>query len=387
MQQSLAAVRAKFTAWTGQAPAFCVRAPGRINIIGEHTDYNDGLVLPGAIDKALFYAVRPNGTQSLRVHALDIGAYGEADLATIQPTDQLWLNYLLGIGEQFQQLGQQLAGLDIVFGGNLPIGAGVSSSAALECGMATIWNHVLRTQLDGKALAQLAQRSSHQFIGIPCGIMDQFASLNGQAGQAILLDCLSLDYRAVPVAVAGCSWVLLNTRVSHNLADSEYPLRVRECREGVRLLNAHFGHINSLRDATPPQVEALKDHLPTKVYKRCRYVVGEHERTLLMLEALAAGDAAQVGKLLNLTHLGLALDYEVSCPEIETFFRFALQHPAAYGARLMGGGFGGCTLNLVQAASVDTFIEAALAHYQKEHQREGDALTVVLTDGARVVKG
>lgn len=378
-------VSEQFIDRTGNAPALVLRAPGRINIIGEHTDYNLGLVLPGAIDKALYFAVRPNDTAQLRFWALDIGEEAIVNLVDIKPGDSLWLNYLLGIAQQFQQLGHELQGLDVVFGGNLPVGAGVSSSAALEGGMATCWNTLLEAGLDGTQLAQLAQRSSHQFVGIPCGIMDQFASLNGVKDHAILLDCRDLSYRKIPVAVEGCEWVLLNSKVSHNLAESAYEERVRECAEGVHVLQQHFTGIASLRDATPPQIEQLKEAFPGKVYQRCRYVVGEHYRTLAMIQALAAGDAPKVGQLLNLTQLGLAQDYEVSCPEIDFLFAQAYRHPGVHGARIMGGGFGGCTLNLVEKDQRAAFVATALAAYEAEFGTQGEELVVSLVDGVSVV--
>ncbi|MEZ4987156.1 MAG: galactokinase [Saprospiraceae bacterium] len=375
----------RFKEVTGHAPTFMVRAPGRINIIGEHVDYNEGIVLPGAIDKALYFALRPNGTSLLRYWALDIDAYAEAPIDTLPHTDALWMNYLLGIADQFQRLGHQLQGLDVVFGGDLPIGAGVSASAALECGMALAWNHLLKAGLDGPELAQLAQRSSHTFIGIPCGIMDQFASLNGQSGHAILLDCRTLEYQPVPIAVEGCTWVLLNTRVSHVLAQSEYPQRVAECKEGLQVLQAHFPQITAFREATPAQVEQLKGAFKGKVYQRVRFVVGEHLRTLAMMEALSKGDATGIGQLLNLTHIGLSEDYEVSCPELDFLFTQALKHPDVLGARMMGGGFGGCTLNLVRTDALDHFTNAALTAYEAAFGKQGDSLVVHIADGAGVI--
>ena len=378
-------VSRQFEALTTYAPALLLRAPGRINIIGEHTDYNQGLVLPGAIDRSLFFAVRTNGTQQLRFWALDIDESAVVDLAEVKPGKSLWLNYLLGIAEQFTQRGHQLMGLDVVLGGNLPVGAGVSSSAALECGMAMTWNLLLNAGYNGSELAQLAQQSSHQFVGIPCGIMDQFASLNGVKDHAIMLDCRDLSYRKVPVAIEGCEWVLLNSKVSHNLAESAYVKMVEECAQGVAVLQQHFPEIKSLRDATPPQVEQLKEAFPGKVYQRCRYIVGEYYRTLAMIDALAAGDATKAGQLLNLTQLGLAHDYEVSCPEIDFLFAQAYRHPGVYGARIMGGGFGGCTLNLVRKDARDAFVSEALAAYEAEFGKQGEELVVHLVDGVGLV--
>lgn len=370
----------------GYAPEFVIRAPGRINIIGEHTDYNQGFVLPGAIDKALYFAVGTQGEKELRFKALDIDQEASAAYDTITASGQLWLDYLLGIAQQFQLLGHNLQALDIAFGGDLPIGAGVSSSAALECGMAMIWNRVLGAQLDRKALALLAQRSSQQFLGIPCGIMDQFASLHGRKEQVILLDCRDLSFQYQSSAVADCEWVMLNTQVSHQLADSEYPLRVQECKEGLAALQAKYPSINAFRDASVEQLETVKTQMSAKAYMRSLYVIQEHERTLAMLRALEQGDAPSVGALLNATHLGLSELYEVSCPEIECLFDFSKKHPAVYGSRLMGGGFGGCTINLVQSAHKNAFITAALAHYEQQMGKKATAFDVCLSDGVGEVE-
>ena len=378
-------VQQQFVNQFGYAPALMVRAPGRINIIGEHTDYNLGLVLPGAIDRELYFAVGENQTNQLRFRALDISATADVALTALQPTNELWLDYLLGIAQQFAQEGHQLRGLDIVFGGNLPVGAGVSSSAALECGMATIWNELLEAGKSKSELAQLAVRSSHNFVGIPCGIMDQFASLQGVNQHAILLDCRDLSFRKVPVAVEGCEWVLINSKVNHSLAESAYVDRVHECTSGVKTIQQYYPEVQSLRDVTPPIVEELKEKLGEVVYRRCRYVVGEHMRTLAMIEMLKAGSAKQVGMLLNLTQLGLAQDYEVSCSEIDFLFAQAYRHPGVYGARIMGGGFGGCTLNLVQSEYRTEFVASALAAYEQEFGIKGEELVVSLVDGVSLL--
>lgn len=378
-------VRQEFMTAFGYAPALVIRAPGRINIIGEHTDYNQGLVLPGAIDKGLYFAIGLNGDRVLRFRALDIAEAQDISLDRIVPTQKLWLDYLLGIAQQFSEDGFRLRGLDVAFGGDLPIGAGVSSSAALECGMATAWNEILQAGKSKTELAQLAQRSSHSFVGIPCGIMDQFASLQGIADHAILLDCRDLSFQAVPVEVPGCEWVLLNSKVSHQLAESAYVERVKECAQAVELVRTRYPQVQSLRDVNPGQVEELKTEFPEPVYRRARFVVGEHFRTLMMIKALGEGQPEQVGKLLNVTQLGLAQDYEVSCPEIDFLFLQAYRHPGVYGSRIMGGGFGGCTLSLVQKEQRTHFVEHTLAAYHQEFGVQGEELVVRLVDGVSIV--
>ncbi|MCB0636659.1 MAG: galactokinase, partial [Lewinella sp.] len=374
-----------FTEITGQEPAIVVRAPGRINIIGEHTDYNNGYVMPGAIDRALFFAARPNGLSALRFWALDIDQEASIPLAAIQPGQQLWLNYLMGIADQFRKRGFVLQGLDVVLAGNLPVGAGVSSSAALEAGMATIWNEVLQAGIDRPGLARLAQQSSHEFVGIPCGIMDQFASLLGKNEAVFVLDCRSLDFHYVDTAIPGYEWVLLNSKVSHELADSEYPVRVRECKDGVEILRHTFPEVESLRDASSAMVEQVKGQMTDNVYRRCRYVTQENERVMAMQTALAEGDVNRVGELLNATHAGLRDDYEVSCPEIEVLIEQARKHPAVMGARIMGGGFGGCTLNLVKAEAREDFVTTALQAYQAATGREGEFLAIHLRNGVEIL--
>lgn len=369
----------------GHAPEFVIRAPGRINIIGEHTDYNKGLVLPGAIDKALYFAVGFNDTDKLRFWALDINRKAVISIAKIRKTNHLWVDYLLGIADQFQSLGFNLRGIDVVFGGDLPIGAGVSSSAAMECGMLMAWNEIAETKMNRLHMAKLAQYSSQHFLGIPCGIMDQFAVLHGKKGKAILLDCNDLSYQYQSVAVKGCEWIMIDTKVSHELADSEYSQRVKECQGGLVKIQVAFPDISNLRDTTIEQLNSLKEELTAKEYARCLYVIEEHHRTLKMLDALAEGDATKVGQLLEATHIGLRDQYEVSCPKIEHLFTFAQQHPAVYGNRLMGGGFGGCTLNLVKTAHKVDFIQAALGHYHEKTGKEAVAFDVKLSDGAEVL--
>lgn len=382
---TLAEVKQQFNAAFGYAPALVLRAPGRINIIGEHTDYNLGLVLPGAIDRYLYFAVGFNDDPVLRFRALDISEEQDIALNQIHPTKKLWLDYLLGIAQQFREEGFQLRGLDIAFGGDLPIGAGVSSSAALEGGMATIWNEVLKAEKNRTELAQLAQRSSHSFVGIPCGIMDQFASLQGVANHAILLDCRDLSFKAVPVAVEGCDWVLLNSKVSHQLAESAYIDRVKECAEAVEIVQSRYSEVKSLRDVSPGQVEEFKSEFSEVVYRRARFVVGENFRTMMMIKALGEGNPEKVGQLLNMTQLGLAQDYEVSCPEIDFLFVQAYRHPGVYGARIMGGGFGGCTLNLVQSEHRTDFVSSTIKAYRQEFGVEAEELTVRLVDGVTIL--
>lgn len=374
-----------FTEHYGGEPAHGVRGHGRINIIGEHLDYNLGYVLPGAIDKSIYFLARPNGTRTIRLQALDIGRSGQIDLDRIERSDTLWVDYLAGICRQFADLGHELPGLDIAFGGDLPVGSGMSSSAALECGMATLLNHLTEAGLSGTDIARLAKKSSNTFLNIPCGIMDQFASMMGRDSSVILLDCRSLDYETVPVAMGEYEWLLLNSNVSHELGDSAYAERVRECAQGVEILQRKYPEVKSLRDATPALVEELRSAMPVNVYRRCHYVTEEVLRTQRAVLALRAGDHATMGELLLQTHAGLRDDYAVSCPEVDWLVERAAADARVAGARIMGGGFGGCSLNLVHREAIADFAEQTLAAYAERFGRAGAKYRVRLTEGTSVI--
>lgn len=374
-----------FKSITGHSPDYRVVARGRINIIGEHTDYNQGFVLPGAIDRGLYFAAGRRNDNRLRVRALDIDRQAEVNLPDLQPSGQLWLNYLLGIIDQFRQRGHQLPGLDIVFGGDLPIGAGMSSSAALECGMALLCNELTGAGLSRPDLARLARQSSHQFVGVPCGIMDQFASLMGEKGSVLQLDCRSLDYRSIRSADGPVEWLLINSRVSHELADGAYERRVNECAAGVKILQQYQPGADSLRDISPSLVEAHRSELGDVLYRRCRYVTTENLRVEKMVSALQQGEWAVAGHLLQTTHRGLRDDYEVSCPEVDFLVDQAGAHPAVKGGRIMGGGFGGCTINLVEKGRADEVAETILQAYREQFNIGGESYAVHLAEGTHLL--
>lgn len=362
-----------------------VRASGRINIIGEHTDYNEGFVLPAAIDKYILFAAGKNGSRVCRFWADDIGEAAEVDLDNIQAGDQLWANYLFGILEQFQKMGVSLEGIDVVFGGNLPIGSGMSSSAAMEVGMASVLKDLFSVAIAKKEIALLAQRSSHQFIGVPCGIMDQFASIMGQKDRVIRLDCRTLEYDYIPFHLGTYRVVMINSKVSHSLASSEYGTRVKECRKGVEILQGFYPDVKSLRDISLEQLEKHRDELPEVVYRRCHYVVAEHDRLLRACEALQEGHIELLGSLLNETHAGLRDEYEVSAPEVDFLVDFAQNYTGVAGSRIMGGGFGGCSINLVQADLVDAFIADVSQAYHEAYHVQAEAYKVAVVDGTRPV--
>ncbi|MCB0588969.1 MAG: galactokinase [Phaeodactylibacter sp.] len=363
-----------------------VRACGRINIIGEHTDYNNGFVLPAAVNKHIYFAIGENGTAESHLFAADIGESYSFNIHEIEPCDKLWANYLMGIMQQLQERGVTLEGVDCVFGGNLPIGSGLSSSAALECGFALGLDTLFCLDVGRVELAQLAQRSSHKFVGIPCGIMDQFASLLGREGQAIKLDCRSLEYEYIPLDLGDCELALINTKVHHELASSEYPVRVRECREGVAVIQKHHSGVESLRDITLDMLEAHRSELSEVIYRRCAYVIRENARLEEAAVCLAEGNMERLGELLLLTHEGLRDEYGVSCPELDFLVDFARGFPGVLGARLMGGGFGGCTINLIRLEAREKFLKDITKAYYRQFGIHPEYYFIRPVDGTKVVR-
>ncbi|WP_139924508.1 galactokinase [Hymenobacter sp. DG01] len=342
-----------------------VRAPGRVNLIGEHTDYNEGFVLPAAIDKEICFAVGLNQTDTIRLYSFDKQELYTTAAAQVQRGNTLWANYLLGVVAQFQKRGITVPGFDCVFGGNVPMGAGLSSSAAVECGLAFALDHLLGTQLDRMTLAHMAQKAEHEFALVQCGLMDQFASLFGRQGQVVRLDCRSLEYEYFPFDTSRCHIVLCNSGVKHSLASSEYNTRRQECEQGVAVLRQHYPQIGSLRDVTLAQLQQHAAELDAVVLRRCRYVVEENLRVEAACQELAAGNLPAFGQQMYASHAGLRDDYEVSCPELDTLVELARPLPGVYGARMMGGGFGGCTINLVEVDHVEEFTRRMQQLYQQ----------------------
>jgi galactokinase len=372
-----------FTQHFDAAPTLLVRAPGRLNLIGEHTDYNEGLVLPGAITQAISFGLRLNGTDKIRLRALDFDKSYEVAIGDIAPLDRgHWANYQLGVVAGLQRRGVEVPGFDCAFGGDIPAGAGLSSSAAVECGVAWGLNELLGLGIDKMELAHIAQGAEHEYAQVKSGLMDQFASLFGKAGQVVQLDCRSLDYKFFPLDTTACRLVLCNSGVKHSLADSEYNKRREECTEGVRILAKKNPAIKSLRDATLSEIEAAKEEMGDVIERRCRYVVEENARVEALTHHLEAGHPLhEVGELIYASHNGLRDDYQVSCPELDVLVELAHEAPGAYGARMMGGGFGGCTINLVDSAEVDNFIAFMTKGYQDRLGLELETYVTTLADG------
>ncbi|OON65606.1 galactokinase [Hymenobacter sp. CRA2] len=375
------AVATAFQRHFGYTAPLLVRAPGRVNLIGEHTDYNLGFVLPAAIDKEIYFAVGLNSGSEIRLVSHDLNDCCTVAIEQLHRTDTQWANYLLGVAAQLQKRGIVLAGFDCVFGGNIPVGAGMSSSAAVECGLAFALDKLLGTNIDKMTLAHVAQKAEHEYAGVMCGLMDQFASLFGRPSEVVRLDCRSLEYEYFPFDTQASRIVLCNSGVKHSLADSEYNKRRQECERGVHILQQHYPQVKSLRDATLEQIEAHRGEFDDITYRRCRYVVEENQRVLKACDDLARHDLAAFGQEMYASHAGLRDDYEVSCEELDALVEAAQQVPGVFGARMMGGGFGGCTINLVAPDQVDNFIRQVGAAYQQRFGRELETYQTSIVNG------
>ena len=361
-----------------------LRSPGRVNIIGEHTDYNEGFVLPAAIDKAVYVAVEKREDDQIILHSIDFKDKYEGRVSEIKRTDKHWANYILGVAAQFQKKGYQFNGFNLIIDGDVPLGAGLSSSAAVECATAYAINVLFGFGVDKKTLALMAQKAEHEFAGVLCGIMDQFASVFGQKDHVIKLDCRSLEYEFVPLKLEGYKILLLNTNVKHSLASSEYNTRRQQCEEGVAMIRKHYPEVKSLRDAT---LEMVNQHVKGNevIYRRCKYVIEENTRLLEGCEDLKKGDIGALGAKMYRSHEGLSKEYEVSCPELDFLVDSVRNKPDVLGARMMGGGFGGCTINLVKETAIDGLISELSARYNKEMNKELTPYIAQIEDGSSVV--
>ncbi|HMG89767.1 MAG TPA: galactokinase [Chryseolinea sp.] len=378
-------VRNKFLDLHNQEPLL-VRSPGRINLIGEHTDYNDGFVMPAAIDRDIVFAVGLSEEAHSTLFSIRHNELIPFDIS--QPdkvAEALWPNYLLGVARRFLDRGFQLKNIHCVVGGDVPTGAGLSSSAALECGFAFALDQLHSFNTPKLELIHIAQWAEHNYVGVKCGIMDQFSSMMGADGQAFVLDCRSLSYHYFPVDLKDYSIVLCDTMVKHSLADSAYNKRREECEQGVSILRSHFPEVKSLRDVSVDMIEGHRSELSEKVYNRCTYIVAENKRVLDASEDLKKGDMKSFGKKMYATHDGLSRLYEVSCPELDFLVDEAKKLDYVAGARMMGGGFGGCTINLVAKKKVDSFIATLRDAYVKNFNHEMSAYIVAIRNGTSVL--
>lgn len=361
-------------------------APGRINIIGEHTDYNDGFVLPAAINRYIRLECRANGTDStVNLEALDTGETLQLNLNDPLHTSAPWHRYIAGVALELLALNFPVRGFDIRFRGDIPPGAGLSSSAALACASAMGISAVFKLGLHKHTIMEAAQDAEHHHVGNQCGIMDQFASMMGKSGQAFMLDCRSMEHNYLPACPDGYAWLLLNTNVVHYLAGTEYNTRRQECMEAVSIIRKHHPEVRNLRDVTSELLSELEDVLPNLLYRRCRHVVLENKRVLQAAEALINNAPESLGALLTASHNSLQLDYEVSCPELDFLVDSTRALKNVAGARMMGGGFGGCTLNLVRETEVDAVVQQVSVAYEKRFGQLPSPIRVTTSDGAHLV--
>lgn len=370
----------------GKSPQLVVRAPGRINLIGEHTDYNNGFVLPAAIDKAIVFAVAKSETSSFQFYASDIDDEFDFEGHQLQVNEgKKWANYLIGVIAQFQKKGYSVPPLQIAFGGNIPLGAGLSSSAAVECGLAYAINELLGLHLPKEELAHMAQKAEHEFAGVQCGIMDQFASLMGAKEHVIRLDCQTLEYEYFPFPMDKYQIVLCDTQVKHSLASSEYNTRRLECEEGVALLSNYYPDVKSLRDVNIAMLEKHRKEMDPIVFDRCQYVVLENIRVLEGCRDLSSGDLEAFGRKMYASHEGLSKRYAVSCPELDFLVEQTEDKPYVLGARMMGGGFGGCTINLVEVRHIEQFEAEMKQSYKARFNIDLVTYQVAIEDGVGLI--
>ena len=358
------------------------RAPGRINLIGEHTDYNLGYVLPAAINKYIYLAIQPNETATFHIQAADLKEDVSFDTSFHKDTLPAWARYPAGVIRELSNQGYHLKGFNAVFGGDIPTGAGLSSSAALESAFALALNHINNLQLKGIELARAGQQAEHHTVGVRCGIMDQFASVFGKANQLIRLDCRDLGHTYFPFENMDHTLLLVNTGVRHALADSAYNERRRQCEEGVRVLAERFPGVESLRDVSREMLRIAEKDLDPLVLKRCEFVAEENERVIRTCEALEKGDMDKTGELMWDSHQGLRHKYEVSCRELDILVETAGTISGVKGARMMGGGFGGCTINLLETRCVDLFKKVTSEKFHNQFQRHPEFYEVTIADGA-----
>lgn len=358
-------------------------APGRVNLIGEHTDYNLGFVLPGAIDKAIYLEIKQNNTNTYNVYSVDFGEETSFE-ANIDKTPHQWANYILGVIMEIKAVtGAVPQGFDCVFGGNVPLGGGMSSSAALESAFAFALNDMNGLGLTRMQLAKVGQMAEHNYAGVRCGIMDQFASLHGEKGKLMKLDCRSLEYELIPFELDNHRVILLDTSVKHSLASSEYNVRRAQCEKGVAIVSGKYSSVASLRDITLEMLEEFKSKMDSVTYMRCEYVITENIRLENACKALFNGNIEAFGKEMYSSHNGLSKQYEVSCPELDLLIDIAKSTDGVVGSRMMGGGFGGCTISVVTKKSHDTFIEKASLEFEKVYRRKPVVYDVVISQGAR----
>jgi len=372
---------AEFTERYGTKPRV-FSAPGRVNIIGEHTDYNEGFVLPEAIDRRTYAAIAPRKDRVIRVASVALS--DAAEFKIDEPSDlsaHQWAKYVAGVAWTLERGGFALRGADMMVDSDVPIGGGLSSSAALEVATGKALTTISEATIELKQLALAAQSAEQDFVGAKVGIMDQLAATLGRKDHALLIDCRSLETRQISLANLNGAMVVCNTNMKHELASSAYNQRRAECEQGVELLRERLPEIRALRDVSVADFEECENKLPEPVRRRCRHIVTENDRTLKAAEALERGDLEQLGELMRQSHKSLRDDYEVSCRELDLMVEIALSQDGVFGARMTGGGFGGCTINVVRETNVKSFTEAVAEEYRAATQITPDIYVVRAADG------
>lgn len=376
-------VRSRFVEHFDGTTGSVYASPGRINLIGEHTDYNGGFVFPGAVTQGVIAEIKPNGTRKVRAYSIDLKDYAEFSLDDEKGPSATHFRFIFGVCREMMKLGVPVEGFNTAFAGDVPLGAGMSSSAALESTYAFALNDMFAdNKIDKFTLAKVGQATEHNYIGCNCGIMDQFASVFGKAGSLMRLDCRSLEFKYFPFDPKGYKLVLLNSQVKHDLASSAYNDRRKSCENVVAAMKKHWPNVESLRDATYDMLDEVRSEVSEEDALRAKYVIGEKYRVLEVCVALEEGDYEEVGKKMYETHYGLSKEYEVSCPELD-FLNDVAHSCGVTGSRIMGGGFGGCTINLVSDDLYANFIETAKKAYKEKFGKEPIVIDVVIGDGSR----
>lgn len=386
-KQLIAETTAHFKTVFDKEPAAVFLSPGRINIIGEHIDYNDGFVLPAAINKYICFAISPAKNDECILIAKDLNESFQFKLTDkLQPIDKMWANYLLGVLYQLKEKNVSLTGFSLVFSSTIPMGAGLSSSAALECGFGYALNKLFHLKLSKQEIALIGQKSEHTFVGVKCGIMDQFASVFGKKKKVIKLDCTSLDYEYHKADFKKYSLLLLDSNVKHTHLTSGYNTRRTEVEKGLTIIKNKFSNIKSFRDCTEQEIQDLQSELGETLYKRCHFVVNEIRRVNEAVAALDDNNLLKLGQLMFETHDGLSNEYEVSCPEIDYLVDFVRQEKTVIGSRMMGGGFGGCSINLIEKGFEKELITRVSEAYQIKFGVNLTAYPVKISKGTTTVK-
>lgn len=383
MKLTIDDVRSRFQKHFDGTTGSVYASPGRINLIGEHTDYNNGFVFPGAVEQGMIAEIKPNGTRTVRAYSIDLKDYVEFSLDDEAGPNASWARYIFGVCREMMALGVPVEGFNTAFAGDVPLGAGMSSSAALESVYAFALNDIWGgNQIPLMELARVGQRTEHKYLGCKCGIMDQFASVHGKAGSLMRLDCRSGEFEYFPFHPQGYKLVLVNSQVKHELVGSPYNDRRESCERVAAAIYKHHHMVESLRDADYAMLDEVKNEVSEEDYKRAKYVIGEKERVLKVCDALEKGDYETVGQMMYATHEGLSKEYEVSCEELD-YLNDIAKEEGVTGSRIMGGGFGGCTINLVSEELYDNFVKVVKEKFAAKFGKEPVIIDVVIGDGSR----